>query len=68
MMSKRQYMITYYYLGRALFLGTALSYLLDVANNGSFLSALIGAILGVLFSILLFYIIKRNDNILLLLN
>ena len=68
MMNKRQYMITYYYLGRALFLGTALSYLLDVANNGSVLSALIGAILGVLFSILLFYIIKKNDNILRLLN
>ncbi len=62
MITKRQYVITYYYLVRALFFGAATSYLINTTGNACYLSAIIGIGLGLGFSYLLYYINKVKEE------
>ncbi len=65
MITRRQYIITYYYLIRALFFGTATSLLVSVTGNACYLSAIIGIGLGLIFSLILYYInkVKKEKKI-----
>lgn len=63
MISKRQYTITYFYILRALFLGTSTSLIIGLSGNATFLSCIIGFLLGLIFNIFIYYVNKKKKDL-----